>query len=89
MYDDFLEPTPCPPVSSVLGEIEFGRKPLSEPDCSLAAAVLNPGTLKHGKVVDISHFHVSLAHDHMNVLQATSRQHGFRLTGELFRVQHV
>ena len=29
-YDDFPEPIPSPPVSSVLGEIEFGRKPLFE-----------------------------------------------------------
>ena len=47
------------------------------------AAALNPGTLKHGKVVDINHLHVSLAHAHASVLQATARQHGFRLTGDL------
>ena len=28
--DDLLEPTPSPPLSSVLGEIEFGMKPLFE-----------------------------------------------------------
>ena len=39
--------------------------------------------LKHGKVVDINRVHVSLAHAHASVLQATARQHGFRLTGEL------
>ena len=38
--------------------------------------------LKHGQVVDINHLHVSLAHAHANVLHATARQHGFRLTGE-------
>ena len=39
--------------------------------------------LKHGKVADINHLHVFLAHAHTSVLQATARQHGFRLTGEL------
>ena len=82
-YDDLLEPIPSPPISSVLGQIEFERKPLVESDCSLAAATLNPGMLKHGKVVDVNHIHVSLAHAHASVLQATARQHGFRLTGEL------
>ena len=81
-YDDLLEQIPPPPVSSVLGEIEFGRKPLFESDCSLAAAALNPGMLKHGKIVDVNHLHVSLAHAHTSVLQATARQHGFRLAGE-------
>ena len=80
---DLLEPTPSPPVSSVLGEIEFGRKPLFESDCFLTAAALNPGMMKHGRVVDINHLHVSLAHAHTSVLKATARQHGFRLTGEL------
>ena len=75
---------PPPTVSSLFGEIEFGKKPLFESDCSLAAAALNPGMLKHGKVVDINYFHVSFAHAHTSVLQATARQHGgFRLTGEL------
>ena len=32
MYGDLLEPMPSPPVSSVSGEIEFGRKPLFESD---------------------------------------------------------
>ena len=32
-YGDLLEPIPYPPVSSVLGKIEFGRKPLLESDC--------------------------------------------------------
>ena len=40
--------------------------------------------LKHGKVVvDINHLHVFLAYVHASVWQATTRQHGFRLTGEL------
>ena len=80
---DLLEPTPSPPVSSVLGEIEFGRKPLFESDCFFTAAALNPGMMKHGRIVDINHLHVSLAHAHTSVLKATARQHGFRLTGEL------
>ena len=70
----------------MLGEIEFVRKALFKSDCSLAAAALNPGMLKHGKVVDIDHFDVPLAHAHASVLQTTARQHGFRLTGELGRV---
>ena len=81
--DDLLEPIPSPPVSSVLGKIECGRKPLFESDCFLTAAALNPGMMKHGRVVDINHLHVSLAHAHASVLQATARQHGFRLTGQL------
>ena len=35
------------------------------------------------KVADIDYLHVSLAHVHASVLQATARQHGFRLTGQL------
>ena len=80
--DGLLEPIPSLPISSVLGEFECGRKPLSESDCSLAAAALNPGMLQLGKVVDINHLHVSLAHAHASVLQATARHHGFRLSGE-------
>ena len=82
-YDDLLEPTPSPLVSSVLGEIEFERKPLFESGCSLAPAALNPGILEHGKIVDINHLHTSLAHTHTSVLHATARQHSFRVTGEL------
>ena len=40
--------------------------------------------LKHGKVVDSNHLPVPLAFVHAGVWQATTRQHGFRLTGELF-----
>ena len=40
--------------------------------------------LKHGKAVGFNHLHVSLAFVHENVWQATTRQRGFRLTGELF-----
>ena len=49
----------------------------------MTAAALNPGMLKHGKVMDINNLHVSLAHAHASVLQATVRQHDFCLTGEL------
>ena len=49
----------------------------------MTAAALNPGTMKHVKVVDINHLHVSLDHAHASVLQATARQHGFRLMGQL------
>ena len=47
------------------------------------AAAVNPSLLKHCKVVDINHLHVSLAHAHASVSQATATQHVFRLTGEL------
>ena len=51
------------------------------------AAVLSPGGLfidkKKKKVVDINHFHVSLAHDHSSVLKAIALQHGIQLVGEL------
>ena len=40
--------------------------------------------LKHGKAVDFIHLHASLAFVHASVWQATTRQRGFRLTGELF-----
>ena len=83
VYGDILEPLPSPLLSSVLGKIEFGRKPLFESDCFLTAAALNPGMLKHGKIVDTNHLRAFLAHAHASVLQATARQHGFRLTGEL------
>ena len=82
-----LEPTPFPPLSFVLGEIQFVEKTPSRPECGigapLAAAALTPGPLKHGKEVDINHLHVSLAHAHASVLKATAKQHGIRLTGEL------
>ena len=82
-----LEPTPFPPLSSVLGEIQFVGKTPSRPACrigtSRATAALIPGPLKRGKEVDIDHLHVSLAHAHASVLKATAKQHGIRLTGEL------
>ena len=82
-YYDLLEPFPSTPLSFVLRGIEFGRKPLFKSDFSLTAIALNPGMLKHGKVVDVNHLPVSLAHAHASVLKATARKHGFRLTGEL------
>ena len=82
-----LEPTPFPPLSSVLGEIKFVRKTPSRPECRigapLATAALTPRPLKHGKELDINHLHVSLAHVHASVLKASAKQHGIRLTGEL------
>ena len=80
------EPTPCPPLSSVLGQIKFVGKTPVKPECRigtpLASAALTPGPLKHGKEVYINHLHVSLARAHASVLKATVRQHGIRLTGD-------
>ena len=82
-----LEPTPFPSLRSVLGEIKFMGKIPSRSECRigtpLVAAALTPGLLKHGKEVDINHFHASLAHAHASVLKATAKHHGIRLTGEL------
>ena len=82
-----LEPAPFPPLSSVLGEIQFVGKTPSRPECRigtpLATAALTPGPLKHSKEVDINHLQVSLAHAHASVLKATAKQHRIRLTGEL------
>ena len=82
-----LEPTPFPPLSSVLGDFQFVGKNASRPACrigtSLTGAALPPGLLKRGKEVDINHLHVSLAHAHASVLKATAKQHGMCLTGEL------
>ena len=53
----------------------------------MAAAVLSPGGLFINKnkkrVIDINHFHVSLAHAHSSVLKATAQQHGIQLVEEL------
>ena len=72
-----LEPTPFPPLSSVLGEIRFVGKTPSRPACRigtpLAAVALTSGSLKHGKEVDINHLHVSLAHAHASVLKAAAK----------------
>ena len=82
-----LEPTPFPPLSSVLGEIQFVGKTPSRPESRigtpLAAAALTPGPLTYGKEVCINHLYVSLAHAHASVLKATAKQHEIRLTGEL------
>ena len=82
-----LEPTPFSLLSSALGEIQFVGKPPIRPACRigtpLTAAALIPGSLKHGKEVDINHLHVSPAHAYASVLKATAKQHGIRLTGEL------
>ena len=82
-----LEPTPFPPLSSEVGEIQFLGKTPSRLECRigtpLTAAALTPRPLKHGKEVDINHLYVSLAHAHASVLKAIAKQHGIRLTGEL------
>ena len=55
-------------------------------NAGMAAAVLSPGGViinTNKKVVDTSHFHVSLAHAHSSVLKATARQHDIQLVGEL------
>ena len=51
----------------------------------MAAAVLwwcIHGLKKKKKVVDIHHFHVSLAHVHSSVSKVTTQQHGIQLVGE-------
>ena len=87
-YGDLLEPNPSPPISSMLGEIDFGRKPLLESDCSLVAAALNPGMLKHGKIVDVNHLHASLAYAHASVLKRQRGNTVFVGMGNWFHVQH-
>ena len=56
-------------------------------NAGMAAAVLSPGGVSINKntkkVVDINHFHVSLAHAHLSVLEATTLQHGIHFVGEL------
>ena len=53
----------------------------------MAAAVLSPGglflTKNKKRVIDINHFHISLAHVHSSVLKATTQQYGIQLVGEL------
>ena len=75
--------------SSVVTAREKGEESasvLSNSD-GMAAAVLSPGGLfinKHKiRVIDINHYHVSLAHAHSSVLKATAQQHGIQLVGEL------
>lgn len=71
-------------LNHVLGEIVLGVKSNESSECNiLAAAALAPGIIKHGKVIDINHLHVSLGHAHAEVLRETAKQHGIRLTGEL------
>ena len=55
VYGGLLESIPSPPVSSVLGEIEFGKKPLFESGCFFTAATPNRGLLKQAKVKDMKH----------------------------------
>ena len=53
----------------------------------MAAAVLSLGGVfvnkNIKKVIDINHFHISLAHALSSVLKATALQHGIQLVGEL------
>ena len=60
---------------------------ISSDNAGMAAAVLSPGdvfiTKNKKKVVDINHFHVSLAHAHLSVLKATALQHGVQRVGEV------
>ena len=62
---------------------------VSSDNDGMTAAVLSPGGLFSNKnkkrVLDINHFHVSLAHAHLSVLKATAQQHGIQLVGELAR----
>ena len=56
-------------------------------NAGMAAAALSPARVfinkNKKKVIDINHFHVSLAHAHSSVLKATALQHGIQLVGEL------
>ena len=76
--------------SSVVTAREKGEESASVSSNSdgMAAAVLSPGGLFINKneirVIDINHYHVSLAHAHSSVLKATAQQHGIQLVvGEL------
>ena len=67
-----------------------GEEPesVSSGNDEMAAAVLSPGGLFLNKyktkiVLDINHFHVSLAHADSSVLKATAQQHGIQLVGKL------
>ena len=80
-------------VGSSEGNLSVAREKGGESEsvlsgsAGMAAAVLSPGGVfinkNKKKVVDINHFHVSLAHAHSSVLKATARQHGIQLMGEL------
>ena len=71
------------------GEKSKGEKSASVSSGSdgMAAAVLSPGGLFINKnkkrVININHFHVSLAHAHSSVSKATDQQHGIQRVGEL------
>ena len=69
------------------GKGEESESVLSGND-GMAAAVLTPGGLfvnknRKKRVLDIYHFHVSLAYAHSSVLKATAQQHGIKLVEEL------
>ena len=78
-------------ISGKNSSVAWGKGEVSESVLSgndgTAAAVLSPGgilVIKNKKrVLDINHFHVSLAHAHSSVPKATAQQHGIQLVGEL------
>ena len=74
-------------VSTGFGEESGESASVLSEGVGMAASVLSPGGVfvnnKKTTVVDINHFHVSLAHAHSSVLKATARQHGIQLVGEL------
>ena len=76
--------SPLPPLALCWGKSSLGGKPfLSRIVLWQRPPLIQACMLKHGKVVDIDHLDVPLAHAHVSVLQTTARQHCFRLTGEL------
>lgn len=83
-YAHLVEPVSPIPLSQVIDEVEFGVKSSERSKCDvLAAAVLTLCILRHDKVVDINHIHLSLAHSQADFLKQITNQHGIRLTGEL------
>lgn len=52
-----MEPLSSSPLNRVLGDVNFGTNSVSSKCDVLVAAAMTPGGLKHGKIVDINHFH--------------------------------
>ena len=79
-------------ISSVAwGKGEESESVLSE-NTGMAAAVLSPGGVfinENKKVVDINHFHISLAYAHSSVSKATVPQHDIQLVGSWLHVRGV
>ena len=73
--------------SSVASGTDRESDPILSDNAGMAAAVPSPGGVfinkNKKKVVDINHFHVSLAHTHSSMLKATALQHGIQLVGKL------